>query len=78
MSSATVGTISTHRPEVVAERLAKTAGLEKITLHVDDDQRGFGGIEGESERLGGDFDHPQCPAMCRPIVLRSAFAASVR
>ncbi len=128
ISAATVGMISIDRLEIVAERLAEAAGLEKVALHVDHDERGAGGIEAVRERLGGDFDHrckliaprfpetlaagvskdvsapagasfetrrlqrrssgrgrsvgreliTQCPAMWRPIVVRSAPAPSVR
>ena len=49
------------RRQIVAERLAEAARLQKVALHVDDDQRGMGGIEVEWERLGGDFDHVSGP-----------------
>ena len=49
------------RRQIVAERLAEAALLQKVALHVDDDQRGMGRIELERERLGGDFDHVSAP-----------------
>ena len=39
--------------DVVAERLAEAAGLEKVALHVDDDERGRGRVKADGGRLGG-------------------------
>jgi hypothetical protein len=46
---------------VVAEHFAKTAGLEKIALHVDDQERAMLRRECELVRFGGEVDgggHP--------------------
>ena len=40
---------------VVAERFAEAARLEKVALHVDDDERGPFELDGERLRLGGDL-----------------------
>ncbi len=66
--------------DVVAKGVAEAAGLDEIALHVDDDQRHLAGREGEGKGLGVDGDHlclrhRQCPAMARPIEVRSASAA---
>ena len=38
---------------VVAERLAEPAGLEKVALHVDDEERGLRPVEVNRRGLGG-------------------------
>ena len=43
--------------DVVAERLAEAARLDEVALHVDDHQRGGGGVERERVRLGGNGGH---------------------
>ena len=43
--------------DVVAERGAEAARLEKVALHVDDDQRGGGRVEFEGIRLSVDLRH---------------------
>ena len=53
-----------RRPEqadIVAERFAKTARLEKITLHIDDDQRGACQIDFDRDRLGSYLGIPDFP-----------------
>ena len=42
--------------DVVAERLAEAAGLEEVALHVDDDQGGAAGIEGDRGWLRPEED----------------------
>ena len=43
--------------DVVAEGGAEAARLEKVALHVDNDERGGSGIEGEGIRFGVDLRH---------------------
>ncbi len=46
-----------QQAHIVAERLAEPARLEKVALHVDDQQCAFGRLEREFVRLGIDQDH---------------------
>ena len=79
ISAATVGTIAATGAKIVAERLAEAAGLDEIALHVDDDERDMFGVEREGERARRRHRScAQCPAMWRPMVVRSAPAAGVR
>ena len=43
--------------DIVAKGGAEAARLKKVALHVDDDQRGGGGIEGERIRFSVDLRH---------------------
>ena len=43
--------------DVVAEALAEAAGFEEVALHVDDEQRGGRGVEGERVRARIDGGH---------------------
>ena len=43
-----------EQADVVAERLAEAAGLEKVALHVDDEKRRALERDGKRLRLGGD------------------------
>src|SRR5271170_5339367 len=45
------------RRQIVAERLAEAARLDEVALHVDDDERGMGGIERIGKRRRRHFDH---------------------
>ena len=52
--------------DVVAEHFAKAPGLEKIALHVDDQQRAMLGSERESIRIGREvygLVHDSTPAL---------------
>jgi hypothetical protein len=42
---------------VIAERGAEPSGLEKIALHVDDDEGGMRKVDTERRRFGFDFDY---------------------
>ena len=66
------------RRQVVAERLAEAALSRKSRCMSMTTSALCAGSKRKGERLGGDLDHAQWPAMWRPIVVRSAPAASVR
>ena len=64
---------------VIAERLAQAAGLDEITLHIDDDECDRGKVEAELVRLGTNDRHgPRRPTSFRPGVHRRDSAASRR
>ena len=55
---------------IVAEGVAEAATLDKVSLHVDDDEGRVSRVERIGIGLRRNLDH-QCPAMCWPMVLRS-------
>jgi hypothetical protein len=56
--------------DIVTERFAEAAGLEKIALHVDDDERRSRRLEGEFVRLGFDRDQGIRPSNSASRVAR--------
>ena len=48
--------------DIVAEAVAEAALFDEVALHIDDDQRGAGGVERVGIGLGGDGDHWVPPA----------------
>jgi hypothetical protein len=58
---------------IVAERGAKPAGLQKVPLHIDDDERRSTDVDGDRRRLS--LDGPQCHGSLR---CRLSFAQAAK
>ena len=56
--------IESKTADIIAERFAEAPRLQKVALHIDDDQRGFVGGEGIGKRQRvGDHGHQWRPSM---------------
>jgi hypothetical protein len=60
-----------QHPDIVAERRAEAAGLEKVALHIDDPQRAAPGPQLEGIRFGRNARHP--PRLAPAMTTRPAF-----